>query len=506
MKLLPIIIQVQIEEIVVPQDNRSIKVKVVGGLAWSYIERLLSQGVSLIVSIILARLLEPSDYGIIAIVMVFIAICNVFIENGLGVSLVQHKEANELDFSTVFYISFAISAILCVVMLLSAPLIGKFYEMSEIVIVIRILSIRLPIAGVNSIQRAYISRNMLFKQSCLVSLVSVVVSAIVGIMMAYKGFGIWALVGQTLTNSLTNTIVQFAIVKWRPKLIFSFSKAKEHFKYSWKITVGELLTQIYVQFSTILIGKYYTTNDLAFYNRGQTLADYVVDNINSSISSVLFPAISNNSDNLIVVKQMTRRAIRVSSYIISPMMLGLAVISEPLILLLLTEKWLPCVPFLRIVCVIYLFMPINASNIQAIKAVGRSDLFLKMEMLKKAIGLPIIFCALPFGVMVFAYSGILSSLATCIINIIPNKKVLGYGYKEQFMDIIPSIGVSLIMCLSIYFIPNIRLGNTITLIVQIIVGITVYFGLSWLLRMEQLFYTLDIVGAYIKRYIKNKKT
>ena len=290
-------------------------ISVISNLMWKFGERISAQFVTLFVSIVLARLLSPSDYGAIALVTIFITIANVFVVNGFGTALIQKKQADNLDFSSVFYVNILFSLFLYAILFILSPYVASFYNMEILCPVMRVLSLRIPIAAINSIQQAYVSRNMMFKKFFFSTLFGTLLSGIVGCVMAYKGFGIWALVGQYLTNTTVDTIVLWFTVRWRPELKFSFSRVKVLLSYGWKLLLSGLLDTGYQQLRSLIIGKKYTSSDLAYYNQGQKYPELVVVNINTSISSVLFPAISQSQDNIEVVKGMTRRAIKVSSFI-----------------------------------------------------------------------------------------------------------------------------------------------------------------------------------------------
>ena len=405
-------------------------------------ERTGSQSVSFVVSIILARLLAPEAYGTIALITVFTALLQVFINSGLGVALIQKKDADDLDFSTVFYFNIALCLVLYGLLCLSAPLIADFYELPELTPLIKTLGLTLVISGVNNIQQSYVSKTMQFRRFFFATLGGTLFSAVIGIVLAYKGYGVWALVVQKLTNDAVNTAILWITVKWRPRWMFSCKRLKGLFSYGWKMLVSALLDAGYRDLRQLIIGKMYTATDLAYYNKGNQLPSLLVANINSSIDSVLLPTLAAEQDDCTRVKSMTRRAIKTSTYIMMPMMMGLAVCAEPLIRLLLTEKWMSCVLFLRVFCFTYAFHPIHTANLNAIKAMGRSDLFLKLEILKKSVGLVALLATMFISVEAMAYSLLVTTFASQAINAWPNKKLLGYSYLEQFKDMLPQILLS----------------------------------------------------------------
>lgn len=466
---------------------------VISNLIWKFSERICAQIVTLFVSIILARLLSPDDYGAIALVTVFITIANVFVTNGFGNALIQKMNADSLDFSSVFYVNFVFSLVLYGLLFLLSPYIARFYNMEILCPVMRILSIRIPIAAINSVQQAYVSRNMMFKKFFFSTLFGTLLSGILGCIMAYQGFGIWALVGQYLTNTTTDTIVLWFTVKWRPKLEFSFIRVKALLSYGWKLLLSGLLDNGYQQLRSLIIGKRYSSSDLAYYNQGQKYPELAVVNINASISSVLFPAISQNQDDITRVKSMTRRAIKVSSFIMWPLMFGLMIIANPLISIILTDKWLPCVPYLQIACFTYGFWPIHTANLEALKAIGRSDLFLKLEIVKKIIGIILLLISMNYGVMAIALSGIITTIISCFINAYPNTHILNYKYLEQFSDILPNMFTSIFMGVLIYPFKYIITSKFFLIVCQVSIGTMIFILLSIIFKLEPFHYILNMI-------------
>lgn len=316
-------------------------------------------------------------------VTIFIDIANVFVSSGFGLALVQKKNADNKDFSTVFYFNIIFSCILYLIIFSLAPNISKFYGNQLLSPVIRVMAIKLPLAGINSVQNAYVERKMLFKKFFYSTLIGTIVSAIVGIILAYRGFGVWALVFQYIVNSTCDTLILWFTVKWRPEIYFSIKRMKNLFGFGWRMLLSSLINTIYMQLRSLIIGRVYTTQDLAYYNQGRKMPNLFVTNICSTIDSVLFPTMSKSQNDIVKLKKMVRKSIKISSYFMWPIMLGMFVISETLVRLILTEKWIPCVPFMRIACIQLALIPIQTSNLQAIKALGKSSLYLKLEIIKK---------------------------------------------------------------------------------------------------------------------------
>ena len=475
------------------------KMIVISNLIWRFAERCGAQLVSFIVSIVLARILAPEDYGTIALVTVFTAILQVFVDSGLGTALIQKKDVDEIDFSSVFYFNFAVCLILYLGMFAAAPFIADFYGDVTLVPVIRILSLTIVISGVKGIQQAYVSRNMLFKRFFFSTIGGTIFSAVLGIAMAYAGFGIWALVAQQLSNTFIDTLILWITVRWRPTKSFSWTRLKNLLSFGWKLLVSSLLDTAYNNLRNLIIGKMYSSSDLAFYNQGDKFPKVIVTNINASIDSVLLPTMSSVQDDKERVKQLTRRAIKTSTYVMAPLMMGLAFCAEPIVSLVLTDKWLPCVPFLRIFCITYMFWPVHTANLNAINAMGRSDWFLRLEITKKIMGMTILLSTMWFGVMAMAYSLLLSSVLSQIINSWPNRKLLGYGYLEQVRDFAPGILLAVVMGICVYFIGFLHLPTIVTLLIQFIAGAALYIGVSAVLKLEEFEYLLGMVKSFLKK-------
>ena len=472
------------------------KAKVLSGLIWKFAERISAQVVTFVVSIILGRLLMPEDYGLITVVTIFITFANCIVTNGFGSSLIQKKDSDNLDFSTVLYFQFAFSMVLYGLLFVCAPLIAKFFgEGYDLLVpVLRVLGIRIPLTAINNVQQAYVGKKMIFRKFFLSTIGGTVISAVVGIWMAYEGYGVWALVGQYLTNTFISTVILAFTIKWKPELNFSWERLKILFSYGWKLLVGGIINETYVELRKIAIGKLYTSADLAYFDRGMQIPNIIVTNINSSISNVLFPAISNAQNNMADVKAIMRRSIRTSSYIMCPLMFGLAVVAEPLISFLLTDKWLPCVPYLQIYCISYCFEPIQTANLQAIKAVGRSDIFLKLEIIKKVAYAVILLAVMFHSVDAIAYSLLLNTLIAVFVNTTPNKKLLGYSFKELIADMAPGIILSAVMACVVYlegmFLPFSALPR---MIIQAATGGIIYLVLSVVFKVESFSYLLNTV-------------
>jgi len=477
---------------------------VTSNLIWRFLERCGAQGVTLIVSLVLARILDPEVFGTVSLVSIFTTIMYVFLDSGLGTALIQKKDADDTDFSTVFYFNIVVGIIIYIFMFFFAPIISSFYHRPELTSIVRVMSLSIIVLSVKGVQQAYVSRHFIFKKFFWSTLGGTIGAAVVGITMAFLGFGVWAIVVQDLFNTFVDTVILWCTVKWRPKKTFSFSRLKNLFSYGWKLFVSGLLDVGYNKLTSLIIGKIYTSEDLAFYNTGEQFPCLTVWNIVTSIDSVLLPTMSNVQDDKEAVKEITRRSIKLSTHIIMPLMVGMAVYAEPLVRLVLTDKWLPCVPFMRIFCIIYAFYPVDTSNLNAIKALGRSDLFLKLEIIKKITGLIAIISTIWISVEALMYGLLVDSFISQIINSWPNRKLLGYKYEQQVLDMLPNILLSLFSGAIAYCVSFLHLNDFLMIWLQGSVCFIVYFAGSFIFHVDSFEYLFSMAKDYIKK--KKQKT
>lgn len=480
-------------------NNSEVKNKTLSNLIWRFAERCGAQGVSFIVSIILARLLSPDDYGLISLVTVFTSILQVFVDSGLGNALIQKKDADDLDFSTVFYCNVFFCLALYAGLYIFAPFIAFFYDNNDLIPVIRVLGLTLIISGIKGVQQAYISRQLIFRKFFFSTLVGTIGAAVIGIIMAYCGYGVWALVVQQVFNAIVSTIVLWETVKWRPKRFFSFTRLKNLFSFGSRLLISSLLNTVYNDIRQLIIGKVYSSADLAYYNRGQQFPKLIVDNINTSIDSVLLPVMSDSQDKKEYLKKITRRSIMTSSYIMWPIMFGMIVTGDKLIVLLLTDKWLLCLPYLYIFCFVYGMQPIHTANLNAIKAMGRSDLYLRMEIIKKTVGILIILFTMKISVLAIGLGSVFYTLFAGIINAFPNKVLLEYTFREQIRDIFPSFILALVMATLVFMLPLKGFSILVQLVIQIIIGVIVYILLSYIFKLEIFLFLKETVVSFLKK-------
>ena len=475
------------------------KKSVIYSLIWKFIERMGYQGVNFVIQIVLARLLLPEDYGIVSLLIVFVNIANAIIQNGFNTALIQKKDVESIDISSAFFVTLLLSTVLYAVLYFTAPVISSFYKMDKMVVVLRVLALLLPLGAVNTIQIAILSRNFQFQKLLISNMTAVIISGAAGIGLAYLGAGAWALVMQQLLFNLISCIVLWFVVRWRPKLEFSFNSIKILFSFGWKMLASRLINLIYGDIYSLVIGRVFNASALGLYNRGKQFSYTIIMSIDGAIQSVMLPAYSKEQENKKMLKMMTRRSIVTSAYIVFPVMTGLAVAAAPLISLLLTDRWLGCVPFLQINCFIYALYPIHSANLQVICAMGKSDIYLKLEIIKKVLGIIIMGITLPFGIYWFTFGGVITGLLSTVINAFPNIEYLNYSILEQWRDIFPSLILSVIMGTIVYPIQFLPINNLLILIFQIVLGILIYIGGSFLFKFECFFYLTDTITNILKR-------
>lgn len=467
-------------------------------LGWKFAERFSAQLVSFVVSIILARLLDPSDYGTIAIVNIFITMANVFVSDGLGTALIQKKEADNLDFSSVLYFNVVMSAALYIILFFAAPYIAFFYgnDYDILVPTLRVMGIRLIIAAINSVQQAYVSKKMIFKKFFVATLIGTIVSALVGIWMAYHGYGVWALVAQYITNSTIDTIVLYLSLRYFPGFGFSFSRIRKLISFGLANLGAGLLVATYTKIRELIVGKVYSAADLAYYNRAAQFPDLFMTNINASISAVLFPRLVLAQDNKVQVKVLMQKFIKLSTYILAPMLIGLAAVSKTIVVVLLTEKWMPCVVFLQFFCLNHVFRPMHTANIQALRAIGRNDIVLKLEIVKKSIELISLLLVMNISVKAIVINMVVMSFIFTGVNAYPVKKILDYSVKEQFCDVFPTLLMCGVMYVGVNSLNFVNFNIYLKLFAQITVGILIYWILSLVTKNKDYRSILEIAKSF----------
>jgi teichuronic acid exporter len=463
----------------------SLTSKTVKSVFWSAIERFSVQIVQFVITIILARLVAPSEYGLIAMLAIFIAIAQSFVDSGFTSALVQKKNRTETDFSTVFYFNIVISLIAYLVLFLSAPYIALYYREPLLELVCKWLGLSLIIQSLSIVQVAKLTVLLDFKTQARASLTAVIISGILGVYLAYSGYGVWALVVQSLLNNLLNTIFLWMLAKWIPKLIFSWSSLKTLFSFGSKLLLSGLLHTIYINLYSLVIGRKYSATDVGYFNQASTSARFPSVSLMAIISRAIYPIQCENQDKDEILASSFIQYLRMCSYIIFPVMICIAVLAKPLISVVLTDKWLPMSDLLTILCLGYMWIPIMVLNNQILNVKGRSDYFLKAEIIKKIVGLVILLVTVQFGLTIICIGLFLYNIFDMLIIIYYSKKVINTGYYKQFKSVFPIFSLSVIMggivYLSLLIISNVYLQ----LFLGGLIGVIVYLSFSYLLKVKE---------------------
>jgi O-antigen/teichoic acid export membrane protein len=471
-----------------------LKHKVISGLVWRGMERVGTQAVQFIIAIILARLLPVKDFGTIAIVTVFIGFAQLFVDSGFGMALIQKKEIDDRDYNSAFYLNLALALATYLICFVGAPLVAAFYKEKVLTGVLRLAALSLIIGVFSSIQQAVMNREMKFKLSFRVSLIALLLSSAVGIVCACSGFGVWSLVYSQLTGVTATAVLLWLSVTWRPRVMFSAQSARALFKFGSKYLLARIITEFFNNLSTLFIGRCFSLSTLSFFSRGFLFPSTIVVGVCGTIDGVIFPALSSCQHDKNQMKGILRRSISTSTFIIFPMLAGLAVVAKPMIIVLLTEKWLPSSLYLQISCLTVAFWPVLGTNVQAINASGRSDVYMKMEIFNKGIALAILFAALPYGIIAVVTGQAAHSVLMCLVCY-PwiSHRYLGYSALEQMRDILPALGCALGM--GIVIIPlSLLLKNQLLLLVsQIGGGCICYAILCHIFKLKSLAYMLAIL-------------
>lgn len=451
------------------------------GVGWSAFERLSYQGITFIIQLILARLLTPDDYGVIAMLAIFLQIAQVFIDSGFANALIKKQDCTEADYSTVFFYNLGVSVLLYGLLFFSASAIARFYDNQLLIPVVRVLSLTLIFNALSIVQQTQLVKKVDFKSQSIVTFTSAVISGGVGIYFAFKGYGPWALVIQQLLNSILKLLLYVAVVRWLPSLVFSGSSFKYVFNFGSKLVVSSLIDVIYKNLYKLVIGKKFTERELGYYSKAEEFALFPSSNVGNIISRVCYPILSriqNDNERLAVVY---RQLIRYSSWLIFPMMIGLLAVSEPFIISFLKEQWAPAVPILRILCLDWMFDIICVLNQNLLFVKGRTDLVLKLQIVKKSIALAILFASVPFGVIGMCWGRVLYSVIAVCINTYYTKKIIGLGLFTQILDFIPYLLAASVMGVVAFWSTGLVDSYPLKLVLGIVAGIVVYGIISLLI-------------------------
>jgi len=472
-------------------DN--LKHKTVNAIIWRGMDIFGQQGIRFVIGIVLARLLLPEQFGIVAMLTIFIMLSQAFVDSGFGAALIQKKDADYIDECSIFYFSILVSSMAFGFLWLAAPWIAAFYKQPLLTPLTRVLSLTLIINAFGQIQRTILRKKIDFKSQLKVGVSASLFSGVVGVVMAYKGFGVWALVGQQVSRALVETMIYWFVSDWRPALILSISSLRGMFSFGSKLLLSGLLDIVSTNIYLIIIGRFFSPASLGFYSRAKSLQDVLVMNITSIFANVTFPVFATIQDDRNRLKCAAQKTLTTLVMIITPCMFGLAVVARPLVLLLLTEKWLPCVPFLQLLCIVGIFLPLHVINLHVLTSLGRSDLFFRLEVLKQILVVISVGVTYRWGITAMIYGQITVSIVGYYLNSYYSGKLINYPRKEQIFDILPYMGMAAVMGISIHFLQWFPFPNNWSLLIsQVLVGILVYAAMNWMFRMPAFVEVIDI--------------
>lgn len=474
----------------------SLKKQAISGVVWTFSQQFGSQIISFIVGIILARLLLPSDFGVIAMFGVIIALAGSVIDGGMASSLVRTKETDQRDLSTVFWFNITVSILLYGIIFFTAPLVAKFYEVEVLTPVIRLYSVIIVINSFVTVQGTTFVKEMDFKTAFKIQLPSLIIGGITGVLMALNGFGIWSLVFYPIIQSTISTVQYWFYSKWRPSFLFDKEKFKYHFNYGYKLTLAAILNTLFINIYTVIIGKYYSATQLGYYNRADNLKQLPVSKLASALNKVTFPLFAKISHDNIKLKDVYKQLMKVVVFVIAPLLCWMAACAEPLIRFLLTEKWMPAVPYFRILVISGILFPIHSYNLNVLKVKGRTDLFFKLEVYKKILVVAVLLISVRFGILGIAWGQVITSVLAFFINSYYTGKILKYNSFMQLGDVLPTILLSSVFAICIYYFDLYYLSilpDYFRLIILALIFVALYLSATYIFKFKEIYYIKNLI-------------
>jgi teichuronic acid exporter len=481
--------------------DQNLRKKTISGMAWNTLEKFSVYGISLVFGIIFARILMPSDYGLIGMLSIFFAFSDLFVNSGFSSALIQKKDRTQVDYSTIFYFNVLVAIVFYITLYFSAPLISKFYKVPELSTLTRVLSLNIIINSLSLVQQTQLTINLKFKTQAIISLCSVIVSGSIGIFTGYHGFGVWALVVQSVTSAITKASLLFYFNRWKPLLIFSSASFKQLFGFSSKVLGAGIISTFFNNIYSLVIGKTFPTNDLGYYTRGKQYPELISTLITSVFQNVTFPVLASLQDNKEQMISTFRRLIRVVVFFVVPSMTLLAIISGPFIRFLLTEKWAPVIPLMQWMCFARVLYPISALNLTLLNSMGRSDLFFKMDSTKVPIALIILFITIPMGLKAIVIGHLITSVIGFFLNAYYPGKFFGFGVIRQFKEMWLVILATLIMSGVVVVIMVILPTDFLKLIICLPLGMIIYLVSSYLLKIEEINEVSKIINSIFSKKV-----
>lgn len=477
----------------------SLKAKTVRGTIWSGIDSIAGQGITFLVGLVLARLLTPQEYGLIGYIAIIIAILNSIVDSGFSNALIRKKDAGEIDYDTTFIFNMALSLLMAGVMIVTAGPVSRFLNEPELVPLIRAMSVIVVINAAAIIQRTTLTKRVDFKTQTKVSLISSAASGAVGIGMALSGMGVWSLVGQQISRQLLNTVFLWAFNRWTPAWRFSWRSFRELFGFGWKLMVSGLLNTIWNEISQIVIGKCYSTATLGQFTRGKQFSDIFSTNMTTVIQRVSFPVLSSVQDEQTRLREGYRKIIKVTMLLSFVLMFGLGAVADSLLYVLVGSQWSEAAKYLQVLVFSACLYPLHAINLNMLQVAGRSDLFLKLEIVKKIIAIGPILLGVFISIEWMLWGWVATGLISYWLNSMFSGRMIGYGSLAQLRDIAPSFGVAFVMMAVLYALTLTGLPPVALLAVQLLAGAGITIGLCELLRLEEYYELKNIVLGLIRR-------
>lgn len=473
--------------------SESLKQKTAKGVLWSSVERFSIQIIQFVLGLVMARILSPHDYGLVGMILVFTSIAQTFVDSGFSNALIRKQNKTEVDYSTAFYFNVIVGLVAYFILFFLSPFIARFYNEPLLELLTKAISINVFINSLGIVQRARYSIKVDFKTQAKATTTSVLISGIIGLWMAYSGYGVWAIVGQSVIRSALNVLLLWIFAKWLPLFQFSWSSFREMWSFGYKLLLSGLLNTIYNDIYKLIIGRVFSAQDLGNYTRAHQFAAFPSINIDGILSRVTYPILSSIQDDDVRLKRVYRKYLKLSAFVVFPLMVGLSALAEPLIIYILTDKWSSAIILLQIICFSMMWYPIHAINLNLLQVKGRSDLFLKLEIIKKIIGVAILCITVPIGLVAMCIGGIFSSILCLAVNTHYTGKLINVGFWLQMRDLLPTLLLSLAMgavvFLSVWFIS----GNLLKLIVGVVVGVVFYILVARFFKMEELSDLLSLV-------------
>lgn len=471
------------------------KKTVTTNLLWRFLERFGAYIVSFIISIILARILDPSTYGVVALMTVVITFLDVFVTGGFANSLIHDKHTTDKDFNTIFIFNIFFSFALYLLLFFTAPVIASYYERPILTGLIRVAGISLLISGVKNLQYAFVAKRLEFKKFFYATIGGTVLSGIIGVIMALKGFGAWALVVHGVVNHFVDSLILWFVIQWKPKIEFSFTILKKHFSFGWKILLYKIIYNISNSVRQLVIGKKYSESDLAFYNRGKTYPNIIGQNITNSVNSVMYPVLAKTQDDTKRFNSILQRTLKIDIFVMLPICVGFFCVAESFIYILLGAKWLPCVPYIKIFCIVIFLNSIEAIFSNGPMALGKSTASMVLGIAECVINIGLLIVAIPFGVMAIGYSMIISSALNCLIYFIYLKRLSGFNFLKCLIDSFDTFVTTILMAVPVYALSNLNMPFYIIFILQIVLGVVLYYFLSKFFKNEALSYCVSLLKS-----------